>query len=201
MCACLVAFRTFHLRSAGQQDGGGVSDDDSAQRRLSNDSDPNEGEAGGGHFTKGPWLSLCSAIDAPIAEEGASDSKAVQAFLRGAVSPMSEVLAGDFDLRVPVVTAVIDSYTKLSISDVVVELVDPSGRIKGHLHPGCMEEHGPSLGPGAALLLKEVSIFVSGPGTTRLLNVHPDCVLAVFPADTSPPAPSRLEWLTTCGGS
>ncbi|CAM9793757.1 unnamed protein product, partial [Ectocarpus sp. 12 AP-2014] len=178
-----------------------VSDDDSAQRRLSNDSDPNEGEAGGGHFTKGPWLSLCSAIDAPIAEEGASDSKAVQAFLRGAVSPMSEVLAGDFDLRVPVVTAVIDSYTKLSISDVVVELVDPSGRIKGHLHPGCMEEHGPSLGPGAALLLKEVSIFVSGPGTTRLLNVHPDCVLAVFPADTSPPAPSRLEWLTTCGGS
>ncbi len=36
---------------------------------------------------------------------------------------MSEVLAGDFDLRVPVVTAVIDSYTKLSISDVVVELV------------------------------------------------------------------------------
>lgn len=75
MCACLVAFRTFHLRSAGQQDGGGVSDDDSAQRRLSNDSDTNEGEAGGGHFTKGPWLSLCSVIDAPIAEEGASDSK------------------------------------------------------------------------------------------------------------------------------
>ncbi|CAB1107626.1 unnamed protein product [Ectocarpus sp. CCAP 1310/34] len=193
-----LAFLQHGAGSAGQQDGGGVSDDDSAQRRLSNDSDPNGGEAGGGHFTKGPWLSLCSAIDAPIAEEGASDSKAVQAFLRGAVSPMSEVLAGDFDLRVPVVTAVIDSYTKLSISDVVVELVDPSGRIKGHLHPGCLEEHGPSLGPGAALLLKEVSIFVSGPATTRLLNVHPDCVLAVFAADTSPPAPSRLEWLTTC---
>ncbi|CAM9142835.1 unnamed protein product [Ectocarpus sp. 4 AP-2014] len=193
-----LAFLQHGAGSAGQQDGGGVSDDDVAQRRLSNDSDPNEGEAGGGHFTKGPWLSLCSAIDAPIAEEGASDSKAVQAFLRGAVSPMSEVLAGDFDLCVPVVTAIIDSYTKLSISDVVVELVDPSGRIKGHLHPGCLEEHGPSLGPGAALLLKEVSIFVSGPGTTRLLNVHPDCVLAVFPADTSLPAPSRLEWLTTC---
>ncbi|CAM9502581.1 unnamed protein product, partial [Ectocarpus fasciculatus] len=193
-----LAFLQHGAGSVGQQDGGGVSDEDSAQRRLSNDSDPNEGEAGGGHFTKGPWLSLCSAIDAPIAEEGASDSKAVQAFLRGAVSPMSEVLAGDFDLRVPVVTAVIDSYTKLSISDVIVELVDPSGRIKGHLHPGCLEEHGPYLGPGAALLLKEVSIFVSGPGTTRLLNVHPDCVLAVFPADTSPPAPSRLEWLTTC---
>lgn len=53
----------------------------------------------------------------------ALDEAALQAFLRGAVAPMSEVLAGDFDLRVPVVTAVIDSYTKLSISDVVVELV------------------------------------------------------------------------------
>lgn len=36
---------------------------------------------------------------------------------------MSEVLAGDFDLRVPVVAAVIDSYAKLSQIDVVVELV------------------------------------------------------------------------------
>ena len=43
--------------------------------------------------------------------------------MKGALSPMSEVLAGDFDLRVPVVTAVIDSYHKLSHSDVVVELV------------------------------------------------------------------------------
>lgn len=48
---------------------------------------------------------------------------AAQTFLKGALSPMSEVLAGDFDLRVPVVTAVIDSYNKLSHSDVVVELV------------------------------------------------------------------------------
>ncbi|CAN0026633.1 unnamed protein product, partial [Pylaiella littoralis] len=183
----------------GQQpESGGASDDDNTQRRSDEESDPDEGEAGGGHFRKGPWLSLCSAVDAPIAEEGASDAKAVQAFLRGAVSPMSEVLSGDFDLRVPVVMAVIDVYTKLSISDVVVELVDPSGRIKGHLHPGCLEEHGPSLGPGAALLLKEVSVFVSGPGTTRLLNVHPDCVLAVFPPDTPLPTSSRLGWLVAC---
>ena len=34
---------------------------------------------------------------------------------------------------------------------------DPSGRMKGHLHPGCLEEHGPNLGPGAAILLKEAS--------------------------------------------
>lgn len=48
-------------------------------------------------------------------------------------------------------------------------------------------------------LVPQVSIFVSGPGTTRLLNVHPDCILAVFPADTPLPTPSRLEWLTGCG--
>lgn len=54
---------------------------------------------------------------------GLLDNTAVQTFLRSAVSPMSEVLSGDFDLRVPVVTAVIDSYTQLSVSDVVVELV------------------------------------------------------------------------------
>lgn len=35
---------------------------------------------------------------------------------------------GDFDLRVPVVTAVIDSYTQLSVSDVIVELVVSCGR-------------------------------------------------------------------------
>ena len=47
--------------------------------------------------------------------------------MRSAVSPMSEVLSGDFDLRVPVVTAVIDSYTQLSVSDVIVELVVSCG--------------------------------------------------------------------------
>lgn len=29
--------------------------------------------------------------------------------------------------------------------------------------------------------------------------MHPDCILAVFAADTPLPTPSRLEWLTTCG--
>lgn len=48
---------------------------------------------------------------------------------------MSEVLAGDFDLRVPVVTAVIDSYNKLSHSDVVVELVvSATGRYRCPWH-------------------------------------------------------------------
>lgn len=63
------------------------------------------------------------------------NSSAVQAFLRGAVSPMSEVLAGDFDLRVPIVTAVIDSYTKLSISDVVVDLVVSTESPTRHVLP------------------------------------------------------------------
>lgn len=48
---------------------------------------------------------------------------AVQTYLDGAVAPMADVLAGDFDLRVPVIMAVIDSLTKLSQSDVVVDLV------------------------------------------------------------------------------
>lgn len=52
---------------------GGVSDDDDG-RGLS-DSDHDKGEVGGGHFLKGPWLSLCSAVDAPIPEDGASDAK------------------------------------------------------------------------------------------------------------------------------
>eukprot|EP00752_Nemacystus_decipiens_P008272 g7396.t1 len=193
----LALLQQGHSGGTGQHEGGGGANDDN-HRRQSDDSDGNEGATGGGHFSKGPWLSLCSAVDAPIPEDGDGDSRAAQTFLRSAVSPMSEVLSGDFDLRVPVVTAVVDSYTQLSVSDVIVELVDPSGRMKGYLHPGCLEEHGPFLGPGAALLLKEVSIFVSGPGTTRLLNVHPDCVLAVFPADSPLPAPSRLEWLKAC---
>lgn len=29
--------------------------------------------------------------------------------------------------------------------------------MRGYLHLGCMEEHGPDLAPGAALLLKEAS--------------------------------------------
>ena len=83
----------------------------------------------------------------------ADDQPALQAFLRGAVSPMSEVLQGDFDLRVPVVTAVIDSYTKLSISDVVVELVvSPRRNFKGIVQAGfvCMAVPRPSWWATAA---------------------------------------------------
>ncbi len=69
-----TAHRTNQTRGMGQQESGAASDEGTAQR-LSDDSDPDEGEAGGGHFRKGPWLSLCSAVDCPIAEEGASDSK------------------------------------------------------------------------------------------------------------------------------
>lgn len=65
-------------------------------------------------FPLRPNIHLCAVC---------ADPTAVQAFLGAAVSPMSEVLAGDFDLRVPIVMAVIDSYSKLSRSDVVVELV------------------------------------------------------------------------------
>lgn len=59
----------------GQQESGGATSDEGNVQRPSDDSDPDEGEAGGGHFSKGPWLSLCSAVDCPIAEEGASDAK------------------------------------------------------------------------------------------------------------------------------
>ncbi|CAM9098599.1 unnamed protein product [Laminaria digitata] len=130
-----------HSRGSGQD--GGESDNDNDESLSGRGQ--TKGEAGGGHFRKGAWLSLCSAIDTPIPDEGSSDARAAQTFLKGALSPISEVLAGDFDLRVPVVTAVIDSYNKLSHSDVVVELVDPSGRMKGYLHPGCLEEHGQQL--------------------------------------------------------
>lgn len=60
-----------------QQESGGISEEDNTQRRgeEEGESDPDEGEAGGGHFRKGPWLSMCSAVDAPIAEEVASDTK------------------------------------------------------------------------------------------------------------------------------
>lgn len=38
---------------------------------------------------------------------------------------------------------------------------DPSGRMKGYFHPDVVEEHGPDLAPGAALLLKEASVVSS----------------------------------------
>lgn len=39
----------------------------------------------------------------------------------------------------------------------LVVIQDPSGRMKGYFHPDCLEEYGPDLGPGAAVLLKEAS--------------------------------------------
>lgn len=66
--------RSTRTRGTGQQEAGGGSDDNNHQRQ-SDDSDRDEGEAGGGHFGEGPWLSLCSAVDAPIPEEGASDGR------------------------------------------------------------------------------------------------------------------------------
>lgn len=44
-------------------------------------------------------------------------------YLHGAVAPISGVLGGEFDLRVPVLMAVIDSVNKLSQGDVAVELM------------------------------------------------------------------------------
>lgn len=47
----------------------------SSRTGRKNKPDGRVGEIGGGHFCKGPWLSLCSALDAPAPEEGASDSE------------------------------------------------------------------------------------------------------------------------------
>lgn len=71
----MVTFYNPRARGVGQQDGGGDSDKEAGQQRSGDDSNPDEGEASSGHFWKGPWLSLCSATDAPIADECASDTE------------------------------------------------------------------------------------------------------------------------------
>ncbi|CAM9602001.1 unnamed protein product [Choristocarpus tenellus] len=166
-------------------------------------------ELDGGHFSKGPWLKLCDLLDAPLPKEGATNAEgqhflvsitALQVFLIGFGTTIAGVLAGDFDLRVPTVTAVIDSVSKPSDSDLVAVLVDPSGRMEGYFHPLSLEDHGSDLTAGAALVLKEISLWVSGPGTKRSLNIHPDTILAIFAADTPPPSAARLEALRDWSG-
>lgn len=86
---------------------------------------------------------------------------------------MSEVLAGDFDLRVPVVTAVIDSYTQLSISDVVVELVVSCGTQGG---PSGTCSPASSLGPqrrscGVSMVLLLRSLVFWGQRTALVVGM------------------------------
>lgn len=69
--SCIRFYIAIHCRGPGQD--GGESDDDNDER-LS-DRGQSKGEAGGGHFKKGAWLSLCSAIDTPIPDEGSSDAR------------------------------------------------------------------------------------------------------------------------------
>lgn len=54
--------------NVGMSDGEG---DTGSNSRNADD----KGEVCGGHFSKGPWLALCSATDAPIPEEGASAAR------------------------------------------------------------------------------------------------------------------------------
>ncbi|CAM9149826.1 unnamed protein product [Discosporangium mesarthrocarpum] len=114
------------------------------------------GEIAGGHFSKGPWLKLCDALDVPLPREGATNVEALQVFVKESPSPIAGVLAGQFDLRVPTVTAVIDSVSKPSETDLVAILVDPSGRMEGYFHPQSLHDHGAELTAGAALVLQDV---------------------------------------------
>lgn len=71
LARCCIAIDN---RGPGQD--GGESNDDNDES-LS-DRGQSKSEAGGGHFRKGPWLSLCSAIDTPIPDEGSSDARGKQ---------------------------------------------------------------------------------------------------------------------------
>jgi len=78
------------------------------------------------------------------------------------------------------VAGVIEKISRRDNEDATVTLVDPSGRIEAYFHIKVKQEYGSAIDVGATLLLQQVAIYVSGPGTKRFLNVHPDCVIAVF---------------------
>lgn len=59
-----------------------------------------KGEAGGGHFRKGAWLSLCSAIDTPIPDEGSSDARGETAHVQFSTANTACVAAAAVGLGV-----------------------------------------------------------------------------------------------------
>lgn len=59
----------------GGGEDGGVPDNNNHHYNDLSDNEGRHGEVEGGHFAKGPWLSLCSAIDSPIPEEEVGEKK------------------------------------------------------------------------------------------------------------------------------
>ena len=125
-----------------------------------------------GYFKQPSWRALCAAIDVgEEAEEGAEQAT---------LCSLAAVNRGDFDFQVPQLAGVVERLARNDDADASFTIVDPTGRIDGFFHPKVMQAYGASLAVGASVLLQRVTLYVSGPGTQRHLNVHPDCVASVF---------------------
>ncbi|KAG5192460.1 hypothetical protein JKP88DRAFT_156304, partial [Tribonema minus] len=147
-----------------------------------------------GHFHCAPWVALCEALHILLPQQhraaaaGGSTLCAESRFRQSFPCAIADVLAGRHDLRAPLIAAVIDTATKASDANLVVTLADPTGKIQAVVHQQALFEHAGDLVTGAALALRRAAIWVSGPGTQRALNIHPDNIMAVFPVSTPMPS-------------
>lgn len=136
--------------------------------------------------TQGPWRSLCDALDLATDE----DPSALAHFLESPSRLRALAEAPDRSIpRVSTVAGVISAIVH-GESDVLVRLQDPSGEMWASVQRRAVEEAGPDLAVGSALLLSRVSVFSPAPGS-KYLNITPTNIVRVIPADTPVPRKRR----------
>ncbi|XP_070193625.1 uncharacterized protein [Littorina saxatilis] len=151
-------------------------------------------QAGGEVFGGTAWQSLLSDL-----HPGADDvlrKFSVQAMLHKASRRL--LPKG----KVPLMLGVVDSMD-FQGTDASVILRDPSGQMQGTLHREVLKDFSADLQPGAAIVLRQVSV-ISPSSRTHYLNITGGNIVAIYPASgnqTQPVLPSSLDQSTAAQSS
>ncbi len=153
----------------------------------------------------GPWLQLCSHLSIPIPlissmrNKGGSDDTLrlaenwIQLYLSTFQCAISDIDAGKWDLRVPVVAGVLRKIRKPREKDLVAQLVDPTGSIECFFQEGALAKYGVDIGVGTAVVAKGVAVWLSNtPGLCRNLCLHADAIQVIWPPYTPRPEDEEL---------
>ncbi|XP_031563704.1 uncharacterized protein C17orf53 homolog [Actinia tenebrosa] len=125
-------------------------------------------------FTRDPWVGMFNEYQ-----------ENVPATMRySIIQVMSEAACQRLRYgKVPSLCVLVKTFSS-SETDSSIFLKDPTGEIHGTLHKKVLEEYQTELGPGAGLILKQVSVFSPSP-RKHYLNITPGNIIEIYPPDPS----------------
>jgi hypothetical protein len=138
-------------------------------------------------FLQGSWRAMLHDLAVMRRDEG-EEARAIPLFRYS----LAWIKKQNFSAKVPVLCVLVVSLRGTDGGDAYVRLRDPSGTMAGTMHRNAIEEWQGAISSGAALVLKDVSVFVPTPGA-HYLNVTSGNIFAVFAHDARAPAEGDLS--------